>query len=105
MRQGDTLEIVELSDGDVILRRADSDEDAIITIAFSREALAFFGRSKVEICKAMIGAGVKMASQLTHETFETLDIEDEQDHGEDNHSEGNHSEDNSSVELSRRVLH
>ncbi len=82
-----TLEIVELADGEVVLRRSDS-EDTILTIGFSDEATSFLGRSKIEVCKAMIGAGVECASQLKQDFVQ-----------KDGHADA------SNTKSPRRVLH
>lgn len=55
------LEIVEQEDGEFILKRMDEDE-ALVTIQFSKEVSAYLRDHQVEVAKAMIGAGVQTAS-------------------------------------------
>jgi hypothetical protein len=57
------LEIVELADGRIALRRAD-DEAALVTLEFSGDAKAFLQGQYIEVAKAMISVGVQMAGQL-----------------------------------------
>ena len=61
-------EIVELPDGDVVLRRVD-DEDAepLVKIHFSDESLDYLGESKFAIARAMIEAGMDAANDETQE--------------------------------------
>lgn len=57
------LEIVELPDGRIELRRAD-DEGSLVTLDFSEDAKAFLQGQHVEVAKAMLSVGVQMAGRL-----------------------------------------
>jgi hypothetical protein len=57
------LEIVELPDGRIELRRAD-DEGSLVTLDFSDDAKAFMQGQHVEVAKAMLSVGVQMAGRL-----------------------------------------
>jgi len=57
------LEIVELSDGRIVLRRAD-DEEALVTLEFSSDAKDFLHGQQIEVAKAMFNLGVQMAGRL-----------------------------------------
>ncbi|MDG9924001.1 MULTISPECIES: hypothetical protein [unclassified Pseudomonas] len=57
------LEIVELPDGRIILRRAE-DEEVLVTLDFSADAKAFLQGHHVEVAKAMLNVGVQMAGRL-----------------------------------------
>lgn len=57
------LEIVELPDGRIALRRAD-DEQALVTLEFSADAKAFLHEQHIEVAKAMFSVGVQMAGSL-----------------------------------------
>lgn len=57
------LEIIELPDGRIVLRRAD-DEGVLATLDFSDEAKTFLQGQHVEIAKAMFAVGVQMAGQM-----------------------------------------
>ena len=57
------LEIVELEDGRIVLRRGD-DEGELVTLEFSEEARAFLQGQHLEVAKVMLNAGLQMAGQL-----------------------------------------
>ena len=57
------LEIVELSDGRIVLRRAD-DKEALVTLEFSSDAKDFLHGQQIEVAKAMFNLGVQMAGRL-----------------------------------------
>lgn len=57
------LEIVELPDGRIELRRAE-DEGSLVTLNFSEDAKAFLQGQHVEVAKAMLSVGVQMAGRL-----------------------------------------
>ncbi|WP_158894145.1 MULTISPECIES: hypothetical protein [unclassified Pseudomonas] len=57
------LEIVELSDGRIVLRRTD-DEEALVTLEFSSDAKDFLHGQQIEVAKAMFNLGVQMAGRL-----------------------------------------
>lgn len=56
-------EIVELADGEVVLRKAnEEDSEPLLSISFSQEALYFLNSSKFAVARAMIEAGLEAAS-------------------------------------------
>ena len=57
------LEIVELPDGRIVLRRGD-DQESLVTLEFSADARAFLQGQQVEVAKAMLNVGVQMAGRL-----------------------------------------
>ncbi len=61
-------EIVELVDGEIVLRRADEDGEPLVSISFSEEALYFLNNSKFSVAKAMIEAGLEAASEESAES-------------------------------------
>ncbi len=67
-------EIVELVDGDIVLRRADEEGEPLVSISFSEEALYFLNNSKFSVAKAMIEAGLEAASESSSEG-DQLDID------------------------------
>jgi hypothetical protein len=69
------LEIVELPDGRIVLRRAD-DEQALISLDFSADAKAFLHEQHVEVAKAMLNVGVQMAGRLAEGG--EVDLKDQQ---------------------------
>lgn len=57
------LEIVELPDGRIALRRAE-DEETLVTLEFSADAREFLQGQHVEVAKVMLNAGLQMAGRL-----------------------------------------
>ncbi|MBS67472.1 hypothetical protein [Stutzerimonas stutzeri] len=68
------LEIVELPDGRIVLRRAE-DEEVLVTLDFSDDAKLFLQGQHVEIAKAMFNVGVQMAGRMSEGDFERDDDE------------------------------
>ncbi|MBK5374326.1 hypothetical protein JFT91_17090 [Pseudomonas sp. TH08] len=63
------LEIVELPDGRIELRRAE-DEGSLVTLDFSEDAKTFLQGQHVEIAKAMLSVGVQMAGRMIEGEFD-----------------------------------
>jgi len=60
------FEIVELSNGDIALRRADEqDGDALVSIHFSDDAKASLQAHHMDIARVMIEAGVRKVGELS----------------------------------------
>jgi hypothetical protein len=57
------LEIVELADGRIALRRAE-DQEPLVTLDFSSDARSFMQGQHLEVAKAMLNVGVQMAGRL-----------------------------------------
>jgi len=71
----DFFEIVELTNGDIGLRRADdTSEELIVKIQFSAEAKEGLKDSYVAVAHAMIEAGVNIVSELSGLEIEQQDI-------------------------------
>ena len=66
------LEIVELPDGRIVLRRSE-DQEALLTLDFSADAKGFLQGQHVEVAKAMIGVGVQMAGRLAEGEMASAD--------------------------------
>ena len=66
------LEIVELPDGKIILRRGE-EEAPIVTLTFSREARDFLKERYIDVAKSMFHAGLQTAGQLHDDEQEELD--------------------------------
>ena len=67
---GSYLEIVELPSGQIALRRADENDDPLVTITFSDEAREFLEDNYIEVAKAMMSAALNEAGQI-QEVVET----------------------------------
>ncbi|BDX20463.1 MULTISPECIES: hypothetical protein [Halopseudomonas] len=61
------LEIVELANGKVALRRSDEEGEPLVVIEFSRDAREYLQESYIEVAKAMISAGMQAAGQMMDE--------------------------------------
>lgn len=59
------FEIVELSDGDIALKRSDGEGEPLVRITFSGDAKESFPEQHIEIAKAMIEAGVRKVGELS----------------------------------------
>lgn len=73
-------EIVELSNGEVVLRHADDTQaEPLVKICFSQESLQYLGDAKFAVAKAMIEAGMDAASEgseVLHDDFIEDDIQE-----------------------------
>ncbi|MFZ2289540.1 MAG: hypothetical protein WAV92_07715 [Halopseudomonas yangmingensis] len=58
------LEIIELDDGRIALRRSDDDAEPLVVIEFSHEAQDFLQGQHVEVAKVMISSGMQMVGQI-----------------------------------------
>ncbi|MCV6611099.1 MAG: hypothetical protein OIF55_10055 [Amphritea sp.] len=58
------LEIVEMDDGQIALRRADSDDEPIMRITFSDEVREQLDEEYIDVAKVMMTAGIHMISDL-----------------------------------------
>jgi|TARA_B110001454_G_scaffold139517_1_gene129578 hypothetical protein len=71
----DFFEIIELSNGDIGLRKADdTSEEMIVRIKFSEEARENLKNNHIEVAHAMIEAGVNKVSELSGLEFEQESI-------------------------------
>lgn len=67
------FEIVETSNGEIVLKRADDDSAPLIRINFSEEALEYLGDMKSEVGQAMISAGVQIAGSIYEQELQASD--------------------------------
>lgn len=66
-------EIIELTNGDVALARADDENnEPLVTISFSAESLAFLREEKFNVAKAMIEAGMEAAGDIADQQAEAV---------------------------------
>jgi hypothetical protein len=66
------LEIVEVADGEIVLRRDDASEP-MVRIQFSPESRAYMAGACLDIAKAMIQAGIQAA--VEHEQEVAAEVE------------------------------
>lgn len=69
-------EIIETLDGEIVLRRAGEEEEPLVSIAFSNEALYFLEKKKLSVAKAMIEAGLTAASDDHIVRIEEMPLDD-----------------------------
>lgn len=70
-------EIVETSEGEFSLRRAETEETPLVTISFSSEAQEFLNDATGEIAKTMIEAGIHQVETIMEEGLDqSIDSED-----------------------------
>lgn len=72
------LEIVEIGDGRVALRRADGDGEPLVSIQFSDEAVAYLRDAHVDIARAMINTGIQIVGRMTEEIVRDAEGEGEE---------------------------
>lgn len=63
-RMSSLLEIVELSSGEIVLRRADGIGEPLVKIKFSDEVRVLLSEHSLDIGKAMVGAGVQAVGEV-----------------------------------------
>ena len=56
------LELTQLSDGTIVLRRADDHDNPIVKIEFGRESRDFLNGEELSVAKEMIRAGLESVS-------------------------------------------
>jgi hypothetical protein len=66
------LEIVELTNGDIVLQPADGEESPMVTIRFSDEASQQMPYMRLEVAKAMIQAGIQAFADLSDQADQAL---------------------------------
>jgi hypothetical protein len=69
------LEIVDLGDGEIVLQRAGSDSEPLVSIRFSEESRVFIVDQGLEVARAMIHAGLQAVAQLSDQV--AVDLEEE----------------------------
>ena len=56
------LELAQLSDGSIVLRRSDDHDNSIVKIEFSKESKDFLQGQELTVAKEMIRAGIESVS-------------------------------------------
>jgi len=56
------LELTQLSDGTIVLRRSDDHENPIVKIEFGKESKDFLNGEELAVAKEMIRAGIESVS-------------------------------------------
>ncbi len=71
------LEIVELPNGDIALRRPDDKDDPLVSIHFSEESKHFLGDIRHLVAKAMIEAGIQAVQDMRSPDWDPQTEDDE----------------------------
>jgi len=61
------LEIIDLGNGEVVLKRADDDSEPLVRISFSDESRAYLMDNGLEVAKAMMQAGIQVAAMIVEQ--------------------------------------
>ena len=61
------LEIIELSDGEVVLQRSEDEGEPLLTMRFSEESRIYLRGNGLEVARAMIQAGLQAAADLAEQ--------------------------------------
>ncbi len=69
----EVYEIIETKEGEYALRRAEGDEEPVLTISFSADAIEFLRDARTEVVKSMIEAGIHCVEEMVREESEQAD--------------------------------
>ena len=58
------LEIVQLPNGDIVLKRGDDDVEPLVSISFSEESKNYIDGVEIDIAKVMIQAGIQAVAHI-----------------------------------------
>lgn len=58
------LEIIRLTNGDIVLKRTDDEGDPLVSISFSEETKNYVGDAEIDVAKVMIQAGIQAAAHI-----------------------------------------
>ncbi|MCH2191452.1 MAG: hypothetical protein MK188_11055 [Gammaproteobacteria bacterium] len=64
------IELVQLQNGDIALRRADSPDDPLVTIRISDEVQDLLPSDKIDIAQSMVEAGIERYRDIQIERVE-----------------------------------
>ena len=67
------LELAQLSDGSIVLRRSDDHDNPIVKIEFSKESKDFLQGQELTVAKEMIRAGIESVSGNVSDLDEFLE--------------------------------
>ncbi len=64
------IELVQLENGDIVLRRADSPDQPLVTITISNEVSDLMPDDKIDIAQSMVEAGIDRYRDIQIERVE-----------------------------------
>lgn len=71
MADSASFEMLELANGEVILRMA-GDEGYLLKVDFDEKVSSLLGQNKIEVCREMMVAGIEAAQELQTKEHEAL---------------------------------
>ena len=74
MEDSELLELIELPNGDIALRKAEGSDEPIVSISFSKDSLENMQNIKMDIARAMVEAAIlryQAALEIADEQAET----------------------------------
>ncbi len=71
------LELAQLPDGSIVLRRSDDHENPIVKIDFSKESKEFLQGQELTVAKEMIRAGIESVSGNVNDVDEFFESQKE----------------------------
>lgn len=81
MDESAVLELIELSSGEIALKRIDSDDKPLVKIQFSDESEMALESMKMLVARAMVEAGIEAFSEMSQEPdFNDTDTEKDRLH-------------------------
>jgi|TARA_R100001509_G_scaffold115682_1_gene70651 hypothetical protein len=66
------LEIVDLGDGEIVLRRSGEDSEPLVRVEFSEETREYLMDNSLEVARAMFQAGLQAAAVLLEQEDDTM---------------------------------
>lgn len=66
------LEIVDLGDGEIVLRRSGEDGEPLVRVEFSEETREYLMDNSLEVARAMFQAGLQAAAVLLEQEDDTM---------------------------------
>ena len=64
------IELVQLKNGDIVLRNSDEPDQPIVTISFSDAIQSMLPQDKMDISRAMVEAGIERFQEIQFERIE-----------------------------------
>lgn len=73
------IELVQLKNGDIVLRNSDEPDQPIVTISFSDEIQSMLPDDKMDISRAMVEAGIERFQEIQFDRAEEIYSSNESD--------------------------
>lgn len=73
------LEIVELENGEVVLREMESDDVPVMRVSFSDDMKKRLQDQHLDVAKVMLSAGIHMAAEMQNKAAEAQELQNAED--------------------------